>query len=65
MNKQEFYAALTANNLDKYKPRFEDLMKDTIRYYNLTPIADYNDVPPGSSRIGGALHLTYLPAFVR
>ncbi|RBL89779.1 YwqG family protein [Chitinophaga flava] len=52
MNKQEFYAALTANNLDKYKPQFEALMKDTIRY-NLTPISDYNDVQPGASRIGG------------
>lgn len=52
MNKQEFYAALTASNLDKHKPRFEAVMKDTIRYH-LTPIHDYNDVPIGSSRIGG------------
>lgn len=53
MNKQEFYAALTANHLDQYKPQFDALMKDTIRYYNLTPIADYNDVQPGACRIGG------------
>ncbi len=52
MNKQSFYAALTANNLDQHKPQFDALMKDTIRY-NLTSIADYNDVKPGSSRIGG------------
>jgi uncharacterized protein YwqG len=52
MNKQEFYAALTANNLDHHRSNFESLMKDTIRY-NLTFIADYNDVLPGSSRIGG------------
>lgn len=52
MNKQEFYTALTANNLSHHKSQFEALMKDTIRY-TLTPLLDYNDVPPGASRIGG------------
>lgn len=52
MNEQEFYSSLAANNLDKYRPQFEALMKDTIRY-NLTPVLDYNDIPPGASRIGG------------
>ncbi|MBC9929131.1 YwqG family protein [Chitinophaga qingshengii] len=52
MNKQLFYNALTASNLDKHKPQMDALMKDTIRYH-LTPIQDYNDVPAGSSRIGG------------
>jgi len=52
MNRQDFYTALTANNLDKYKAKFEPLIKDTIRY-SLTPILDYNDVPVGSSRMGG------------
>jgi uncharacterized protein YwqG len=52
MNKREFYAALIANNLNHHSAHFEPLMKDTIRY-SLTFIADYNDVLPGSSRIGG------------
>jgi hypothetical protein len=38
MNKQEFYAALAANNLNHHSAHVEPLMNDTIRY-NLTFIA--------------------------
>lgn len=52
MKKEDFISALTASNLEKYLPRFEALMQDSIRYH-LTQIQDYADVAIGSSRMGG------------
>lgn len=52
MNKQDFLATLTANNLDHHRASFEALMKDSIRY-TLTQLLSYEGEPIDQSLIGG------------
>jgi len=52
MTRQEFMAAIAANNLEKYTPRFEALLRDSI-HYQLTRMQGYPETVSELSRIGG------------